>query len=81
MTVANSTKTEKRFKGKVSMDKVITDKATDEILKEVRNIRHNLDLIEKNPNDFKYIQMVSGWIKEENESVKQYANTMLKWNN
>jgi predicted ATP-dependent protease len=61
------------------MDKVITDKATEEILKKVNEMRRDLDLIEENSGDFKYIQMISDWLKEENDSIKQFANTILKW--
>lgn len=63
------------------MDKVITDKATEEILKKVAMIKHSLSLIEKHPDDFKYVQMVSKWVDEENSSITQFANTMLQWNN
>ena len=60
-----------------STSKIIEDHATKHILKKIDMIRHHLELIEKNPTDFKYIRLVNKWIQEEAIIIDKFADVVL----
>lgn len=58
------------------MNQIITDEATKQIISRIQNIRHDLDLIEQYPNDFKYVNMLSKMIVTNSNLIRQFADTM-----
>jgi len=63
----------------LTKDQVIEYEAKRQILDKIKNIRHNLELIEENTSDFKYVMMVSKWIDRDVELMNQFADTSIQW--
>lgn len=63
----------------LTKDQVIEYETKRQILDKIKNIRHNLELIEENTSDFKYVMMVSKWINKDVELINQFADTAIQW--